>query len=403
MCTLHVLAMPYPAQGHVIPLLEFSQCLARRIRVTFVNTEYKHKRVNALEENKFIGGQIRLVSIPDGMKPGKLSAALNQVLPEKLEELIEDINREESDKITCFIVDGSIGWATEVAEKMKIRRAVFWPASAAIQALSFSIPNFIDDGIIDKDGYFWPEDSTCLKWLDEQPPQSVIYVAFGSFTVFDQIQFQELALGLELTNRPFLWVVRPDITDDANEANPEGFQERVAARGQMVGWAPQQKVKSPFYCLFLEPLWLEFYHGRDESEIITREEIKNKVDQLLGDESYEARAMELKDMALESVTEGGHSNRMLSNFVEWINLSNMKISNDTSDFSSSSTTLLFISCISSSSFPGMRSTMASPPRIPYQMDSISYRILFLKCVQDPLVSVFGIDKCEPEAMLNQAL
>ncbi|XP_044467821.1 UDP-glycosyltransferase 83A1-like [Mangifera indica] len=93
-------------------------------------------------------------------------------------------------------------------------------------------------------GYFWPEDSTCLTWLDQQQPRSVIYVAFGSLTVFDIIQFQELALGLELTNRPFLWVVRQDITEDENQAYPEGFQERVANRGKMVGWAPHQKVLS---------------------------------------------------------------------------------------------------------------------------------------------------------------
>ncbi|GAY69472.1 hypothetical protein CUMW_289750, partial [Citrus unshiu] len=91
-------------------------------------------------------------------------------------------------------------------------------------------------------GYFWREDSNCLKWLDQQQPSSVIYAAFGSLTILDQVQFQELALGLELCNRPFLWVVRPDITTDANDRYPEGFQERVAARGQMIIWAPQQKV-----------------------------------------------------------------------------------------------------------------------------------------------------------------
>ncbi|KAH0969509.1 hypothetical protein GBA52_028594 [Prunus armeniaca] len=62
-------------------------------------------------------------------------------------------------------------------------------------------------------GYFWPQDLTCLNWLDQQPPCSVIYVAFGSITVFDQTQFQELALALELSQRPFLWVVRPDTTE----------------------------------------------------------------------------------------------------------------------------------------------------------------------------------------------
>ena len=31
-------------------------------------------------------------------------------------------------------------------------------------------------------GYFWREDSNCLKWLDQQQPSSVIYAAFGSLT-----------------------------------------------------------------------------------------------------------------------------------------------------------------------------------------------------------------------------
>ncbi|OMO75763.1 UDP-glucuronosyl/UDP-glucosyltransferase [Corchorus olitorius] len=84
-------------------------------------------------------------------------------------------------------------------------------------------------------GSFWPEDEICQKWLDQQPPGSVIYVAFGSFT--------ELALGLELSNRPFLWVVRPDITKgiESDELYPKGFKERVGSRGKMVGnWAPQR-------------------------------------------------------------------------------------------------------------------------------------------------------------------
>ncbi|KAF2299329.1 hypothetical protein GH714_031586 [Hevea brasiliensis] len=100
-------------------------------------------------------------------------------------------------------------------------------------------------------GHFWPEDSSCLKWLDQQPPKSVIYVAFGSFTVFDKTQFQELALGLEISCRPFLWVVRPDIVNETN-AYPDGFQERIGTRGRLVGWTSQQKVLShPSIACFL--------------------------------------------------------------------------------------------------------------------------------------------------------
>lgn len=35
-------------------------------------------------------------------------------------------------------------------------------------------------------GHFWPEGLTCLNWLDEQPWQSVLYIAFGSHTVLDK-------------------------------------------------------------------------------------------------------------------------------------------------------------------------------------------------------------------------
>ncbi|GKV08838.1 hypothetical protein SLEP1_g20414 [Rubroshorea leprosula] len=53
---------------------------------------------------------------------------------------------------------------------------------------------------------------------------------------------QDEAIGLELSNRPFLWVVRADVTKGKDEAYPERFQNRVADRGKMAGWAPQRAV-----------------------------------------------------------------------------------------------------------------------------------------------------------------
>ncbi|KAI8029976.1 Cinnamate beta-D-glucosyltransferase [Camellia lanceoleosa] len=190
------------------------------------------KRVmNALSGKDNIEDRIHLASIPDGLEPwedrnevGKLTESIFHVMPGKLEELIENINGSDKDKITCIVADELLGWALEVAEKMQIKRAAFWSTAATLLALGFRIPELLDDGIINNNA------------------NSVIYVAFGSFIVFDQIQFQELALGLEVTNKPFLWVVRPDLTDDNNDAYPKGFIERAATRGRMVGWAPQQKV-----------------------------------------------------------------------------------------------------------------------------------------------------------------
>ncbi|KAJ4707329.1 UDP-glycosyltransferase [Melia azedarach] len=261
-------------------------------------------------------------------------------MPGKLEELIEEINGREDEKVSCVIADALIGWATELTAKMKIRRDALWTLPAASLVLSFSIPKLIEDEIINSNGtptkkqmlqlapnmpamnsahsfwacvgesmqkdlfdltvndikamkvtdflfcnstydlepgafavvpqllpvgpllasnrlgesagYFVPADSNCSKWLDHQKPNLVIYISFGSNTILDHIQFQDLALGLELCNRPFLWVVTPDLVNNANDAYPEGFQERVAIRSQIVSWAPQQKVLShPSIAYFL--------------------------------------------------------------------------------------------------------------------------------------------------------
>jgi hypothetical protein len=88
-----------------------------------------------------------------------------------------------------------------------------------------------------------PEDTACLKWLDSHPDRSVVYVAFGSFTIFDPRQFRELAEGLELIGRPFLWVVRPDFTSGGlSKLWFDEFQDRVSVNGMIVSWCPQQQV-----------------------------------------------------------------------------------------------------------------------------------------------------------------
>jgi hypothetical protein len=92
-------------------------------------------------------------------------------------------------------------------------------------------------------GQFLPEDTRCLEWLDAKPERSVVYVAFGSFTVFNPRQFEELALGLELTGRPFLWVVRPDFAAGLSKAWLDEFQRRVGDSGLIVSWCPQQQVR----------------------------------------------------------------------------------------------------------------------------------------------------------------
>lgn len=158
----HVVAIPYPAQGHVIPLLEIARRLAKHgLRITFVITDFIHKRVLSAAQNMdVLGDQIRLVSIPDGLGPDEdrnnlenLTNSMFSFMPRKLEKLIEDINRKEEDSIACMLADVSMSWPVDVAVKMQMPLAVFWPASVALLASGLAIPKLISDGTItDVDG-----------------------------------------------------------------------------------------------------------------------------------------------------------------------------------------------------------------------------------------------------------
>ncbi|KAG6467155.1 hypothetical protein ZIOFF_075023 [Zingiber officinale] len=451
----HVLALPFPAQGHVIPLMELCYCLVDHgFKVTFVNTEFNHKRVIAALSAESTVRQLALVSVPDGLGEeddphdlARQTEALQNTMPRCLEELIEKSN-ETGEPMTCMLVDEGMGWALEVGRKKGLRSAAFWPAAAQMLAAILSITELISRGVLDAHGtpipehemfqlgpgmpfidaahliwnligdersreivfnyflnnirvldvvdfiicnsfkeleeptfsyapkilpigplptglrpsravgYFWPEDAACLSWLDEHPPGSVVYVAFGSLTILRRSQLQELALGLEATGRPFLWVVRPDLAVDSADACPDDFKDRVGNRGMMVAWAPQQKVLAHpsvgcfvshcgwnstmegvrngklFLCwpYFADQFLNQSYicdHWKvglsltpDESGIVQREQLKSKVEVLLGDAEMSERASSLKEKAQSNTDQGGTSFHNLKRFIDTIKAAN---------------------------------------------------------------------------------
>ncbi|KAH9316404.1 hypothetical protein KI387_025031, partial [Taxus chinensis] len=85
----------------------------------------------------------------------------------------------------------------------------------------------------------WEEDKMCLQWLDAQSQGSVLYVSFGSIAVKSERQLHELALGLEASGYPFLWVLRSDIAEGKPADLPEGFKERTKDRALVVNWTNQ--------------------------------------------------------------------------------------------------------------------------------------------------------------------
>ncbi|CAI9110721.1 OLC1v1010790C1 [Oldenlandia corymbosa var. corymbosa] len=97
--------------------------------------------------------------------------------------------------------------------------------------------------------------SELMEWLDKQPSESVLYVSFGSGGTLSADQLKELAWGLELSQKRFIWVVRPPAErsdesfftsgsgpDGSPDFFPEGFLGRTKNIGQIVPqWAPQRQ------------------------------------------------------------------------------------------------------------------------------------------------------------------
>ncbi|KZV38320.1 zeatin O-glucosyltransferase-like [Dorcoceras hygrometricum] len=94
----------------------------------------------------------------------------------------------------------------------------------------------------------------CIKWLDIQAPNSVIFVSFGTTTSLSNEEIRELAIGLEKSEVKFLWVLRDadrgDVftgtgDDDKHTAKrlPRGFEEKNQEKGIIVrDWAPQLEI-----------------------------------------------------------------------------------------------------------------------------------------------------------------
>ena len=216
----------------------------------------------------------------------------------------------------------------------------------------------------------------CLEWLDTWEQGSVIYACLGSICGLKSRQLKELGLGLEASNRPFIWVVRGGEKSEGLERwiAEEGFEARTSERGLVIhGWSPQLMILShPAIGGFLThcgwnstlegigagvplvtcPLFAEQFINEklvvdvlgigvsvgveaavtwgleDKSGLVMkRENVKNAIDKVLdnGEEAEERRnkARELSEMAKKAIEEGGSSYQNMKMLIQYVKQQNM--------------------------------------------------------------------------------
>lgn len=348
----HVLVFPYPAQGHMLPLLDLThQLCLHNLRITILVTPKNLPYLSALLSAHPTAITPLVLpfpphpSIPAGVENVKdLGNAGNIPIFSALRNLrdpIVDWFHSHEDPPVAIISDFFLGWTMHLARSLSIPRFAFFcsPAFLAsvvdfcwnnvdyVKASGDPIPfpdlprspvfkeehlpslfrrymkfvsdpeiaslkdslvaNTLSDGCIinsleSLEGEYFgyikkkmgsnqvfgvgplsltgldpsgrgssgPEtdsDANILRFLDECPDGSVVYVCFGSQKLLTREQMEALASGLEKSMTRFVWVVKAGTTQQLQDGYglvPEGFEERVAGRGLVVkGWAPQVPVR----------------------------------------------------------------------------------------------------------------------------------------------------------------
>lgn len=160
---LHAVCIPFPAQGHINPMLKLAIILHHKgFHITFVHTDCNHKRL--LES----WGHAALVPLPDfhfatisdGLPPPEsggvtqditslcLSTSKNCLAP--LNELIDKLNHHTSSvpPVSCIITDMIMSFALDAAEHIGVPGVLLQTASACSFMCNKHIRHLVEKGFV---------------------------------------------------------------------------------------------------------------------------------------------------------------------------------------------------------------------------------------------------------------
>jgi UDP:flavonoid glycosyltransferase YjiC (YdhE family) len=173
--------VPYPAQGHVTPMLKLATHLVDQgLEPVLVTPDFIHRRI--LPQINPSDG-ILFMSIPDGLEEGKprdffaMETAMEKYMPFHLQKLVLQL-QEEDGGVACLIVDLLASYAFDVANRCGVKVAGFWPAMLATYRLIAAIPDMLEAGFISETGKFISETRGFLQLVCFLPFQDVFVNIF---------------------------------------------------------------------------------------------------------------------------------------------------------------------------------------------------------------------------------
>ncbi|KAK8548254.1 hypothetical protein V6N13_054942 [Hibiscus sabdariffa] len=141
--SVHVLVIPYPSQGHINPMLQFSKRLSSKgLKPTFATTNFISQTMNP---ELLLGSDIDFDTISDGCDQGgfleandiddylvRLQAAGSRTLTELVLKY-----RNTPHPIDCILYDAFLPWALDVAKQFGIVGAAFFTQACAVNYIYY--------------------------------------------------------------------------------------------------------------------------------------------------------------------------------------------------------------------------------------------------------------------------
>lgn len=143
----HAVCIPYPAQGHINPMLKLAKLLhSRGFHITFVNTEFNHSRLLRSRGPSALDGltSFRFETITDGLPPTDadatqdipalcLSTERHSLRP--FRHLLDRLNKAakvtgDVPPVSCIVSDGAMFFTLDAAEELGVPEVLLWTASA---------------------------------------------------------------------------------------------------------------------------------------------------------------------------------------------------------------------------------------------------------------------------------
>ncbi|KOM47775.1 hypothetical protein LR48_Vigan07g147900 [Vigna angularis] len=340
----HAVLIPFPAQGHINPFFRLAKLLhLRGFHITFVHTEYNYKRLlNSSALKAFhVLPDFHYETIPDGLPlidaaanvtqdPVSLGKSVreNSLIP--FRELLSKLNDSAIagliPPVTGLVSDFCLTFTSKAAQELALPILLFSPVSATCLVSIMNLRDLSDKGLI--------------------PLKDESYLTNGNYGSRTTLEF---AWGL--ANRPFLWIIRPDLVIGGSMILSSEFVTEISDRGLIASWCSQEQVLNhPSIGGFLThcgwnsttksvcagvPMWCwpvstdqptncrsicsELGIGIEINTDVKRKEVEKNVNELiLGEKGKEMRqkVMQLKKKVEEDTRSGGLSYRNLDKVIK---------------------------------------------------------------------------------------